>query len=46
VNKIEALKTERDGLDVTEDLVRFAPRLSQSAGPSIDRHRYQLATVA
>jgi len=24
VNKIEALKAERDGLDVTEDLVRFA----------------------
>jgi len=24
VNKIEALKSERDGLDVTEDLIRFA----------------------
>ncbi len=24
MNKIEALKAERDGLDVTEDLVRFA----------------------
>ena len=24
MNKIEALKTEKDGLDVTEDLVRFA----------------------
>jgi len=24
VNKIEALKAERDGLDVTEDLIRFA----------------------
>ena len=24
MNKIEALKAERDGLDVSEDLVRFA----------------------